>query len=64
MASQDSRDRLFHHHPALEELLADDVTRAVMRADHVGALEVRGLCNAVGVMLDQRSGAGKQARFS
>ena len=63
MASQDSRDRLFRL-PALEELLADDVTRAVMQADHVGALEVRGLCNAVGIMLEQRCSVRKQARFS
>ncbi len=49
-------DSLVRRSAALEELLADDVTQAVMRADHVDAPEVRGLCKAVGVLLDRRGG--------
>lgn len=55
MASNDGADILLRGYPTLEELLSDDVTRAVMRADHVGVPEVRGLCMAVGVRLEQRS---------
>ncbi len=42
--------------PTLEELLADEVTRAVMRADRIAPREVRGLCNAVGRLLRRRRG--------
>ncbi len=43
----------------LEELLADDVTRAVMQADRVGVAEVRGLCRAVGALLERRVAAAR-----
>ena len=56
MARQDSFDAPVRRLPTLEELLADDVTQAVMRADHVATREVRGLCEAVGVLLHQRAG--------
>ncbi len=56
MAGYERPDAPSLRHSKLEELLADDVTRAVMQADHVRAPEVRGLCRAVGSMLEQRSG--------
>ena len=42
--------------PTLEDLLSDEVTQAVMRADHVAVPDVRRLCRAVGVLLDERAG--------
>ena len=56
MTGFDRCDSPVRRSAALEELLADDVTQAVMRADHVGAPEVRGLCKAVGVLLSERAG--------
>ena len=55
MARSASLDLQSRKPPTLEELLADDVTRAVMQADHVAAPEIRGLCRAVGSMLARRS---------
>ena len=54
MARSASLDLQSRKPPTLEELLSDEVTRAVMQADHVAAPEIRGLC-AVGSMLARRS---------
>ena len=54
MASYTGPDIQSRGRPSLEELLADDVTRAVMQADHVAAPEIRGLCRAVQSVLAQR----------
>ncbi len=61
MARFASLDSYSRRPPTLEELLADDVTRAVMQADHVAAPEIRGLCRAVGSLLAQRSALSSPA---
>ncbi len=61
MARLANLDVAFRRPPTLEELLDDDVTRAVMQADHVAAPEIRGLCRAVGSLLAQRSSGSPAA---
>jgi hypothetical protein len=54
----------FSHAPTVDELLADGLVQAVMRADHVEPNELRALLGGVaGRIARRREGERKAARF-